>query len=130
MPEKTRREGRRKLEVWLPESHHVWSLPPGLRAPAARRLLDLGAGIDRLAGMLEAALVRLDEIASLLAVMGKWLGGDAAGEAARLEEILRRLDAIEARLARLEAGGFGVAGRRPGGLDPAGFLAAFDQIGF
>lgn len=130
MPEKMRREGRRKLEVWLPESHHVWSLPPGLRAPAARRLLDLGSGIERLAGMLEVALARLDEIASLLAAAGERPGGDATGEAARLEEILRRLGAIEARLARLEAGGSGAAGRRPGGLDPAGFLAAFERGGF
>lgn len=56
MSKKGRRCGLKRLEVWLPVDHAVWSLPPGDRARAVREWLDLGARI----GALEEAMARME----------------------------------------------------------------------
>lgn len=41
------RKGLRRLDLWLPEHHPIWSLPVGRRAERARELIDLGLRLER-----------------------------------------------------------------------------------
>ena len=34
------RKGMRRLEIWLPDNHWLWTLPPGQRAARVREALD------------------------------------------------------------------------------------------
>lgn len=52
-----KREGLKRLELWLPVNHPVWSLPLGTRAAVAKEWLKIGA---RLA-TLEEAVTRLEQ---------------------------------------------------------------------
>jgi hypothetical protein len=48
------RPGYRRLELWLPDGHPLWSLPPRTRSAYARALLDIGLAVERrLAGIEE-----------------------------------------------------------------------------
>lgn len=37
------RKGRKRLDIWLPEDHPIFSYPSGVRAKVAREWLDIGA---------------------------------------------------------------------------------------
>lgn len=58
-----RRKGLKRLELWLPVNHWIWSLPEGCRAAVAKKWLELKAPAealqDRLAA-LEGAVVRIE----------------------------------------------------------------------
>ncbi|MGB9887621.1 MAG: hypothetical protein ACPLRW_11585 [Moorellales bacterium] len=58
-----RREGLKRLEIWLPEGHWLFDLPTGRRAQRVRELLDLAANLE--AGM-EA--LRRDVVAEVAAL--------------------------------------------------------------
>lgn len=40
------RKGLRRLDLWLPDNHPIWDLPPGRRAERARELIDLGLRLE------------------------------------------------------------------------------------
>jgi len=58
------RKGRKRLELWLPDSHFIWGLPKGSRATFAVSCLDLVPVLSRLEKRLAAIedrLARLEE---------------------------------------------------------------------
>jgi hypothetical protein len=57
-------ERLRRLEIRLPVSHPVWSIPAGARAAYVRQVLDLGSLLSR-QGEIEARLTRLENRSSL-----------------------------------------------------------------
>ncbi|KYH30661.1 hypothetical protein [Neomoorella mulderi] len=53
-------DGKRRLDLWLPDDHPVWSFPKGDRSRKVRELLDLAMCLERGFGSLEARLGRLE----------------------------------------------------------------------
>lgn len=51
-----RREGQRRLEVWLPDTHPIFQLPPRQRSARVRELLDLALGLDDHLRVIRAAV--------------------------------------------------------------------------
>lgn len=56
-----RREGLRRLELWLPVNHPIWSYPDGTRARVAASMLDLGLALEARLARIEERLARLEE---------------------------------------------------------------------
>lgn len=42
------RKGLRRLEIWLPDNHWLWALPPGQRAAKVREALDTEGRLARI----------------------------------------------------------------------------------
>jgi hypothetical protein len=42
------RKGRKRLDIWLPEDHPIFSYPSGVRAKVAREWLDIGARLSNI----------------------------------------------------------------------------------
>ncbi|MGB9860586.1 MAG: hypothetical protein ACPLQP_11695 [Moorellaceae bacterium] len=53
------RPGHRRFELWLPDGHPLWSLPPRTRSAYARALLDFGLAVERRLAAIEEKLDRL-----------------------------------------------------------------------
>lgn len=59
-----RREGLKRLELWLPVDHWIWSLPKKSRAVVAKRWLELKAPTKALQDkliVLEEAVARIEQ---------------------------------------------------------------------
>jgi acyl transferase domain-containing protein len=98
--------GKKRLDLWLPDDHPVWSFPKGQRSERVRELLDLALRLEKGFRLMEERLARLE------ARLG------------RLEEGMARLEEAVA------AGGVAVQARTAGAgggnvPDPAAFLGAF-----
>lgn len=80
-----RRKGLRRLELYLPDNHFIWSFAPGCRGPVARAYLNLLPVLEAQAKLLEEILRRLEALEERLA----WLeagGVRAAGPEGAREE--------------------------------------------
>lgn len=56
------RKNLKRLDLWLPDNHPIWSLPPRTRAPIARSCLDLLTVSREMSQKLEEILRRLEVI--------------------------------------------------------------------
>ncbi|MGB9782606.1 MAG: hypothetical protein ACPLSY_05005 [Moorellaceae bacterium] len=61
---KNPRPGHRRLELWLPDGHPLWSLPPRTRSAYARALLDLGLMLEHRFSTVEKKLDHLLDVLS------------------------------------------------------------------
>ena len=61
------RKGLRRLDLWLPDDHPIWSFPARTRAPVARAYLDLMPELVAHSKLLEEVLGRLERIEEKLA---------------------------------------------------------------
>lgn len=49
-------KGLKRLDLWIPESHPIWKVPPRMRSAVAREWLDVGGKL----AALEEAVARLE----------------------------------------------------------------------
>ncbi|ACX51956.1 hypothetical protein Adeg_0814 [Ammonifex degensii KC4] len=55
-----KREGLRRVEVWLPVNHHVFRLPPGARAAYIRACINFAEALEEIRERLDRIEAKLE----------------------------------------------------------------------